>query len=373
VAPASAGRAGAGRAPADAGRVLDADFLLLGSVRASGGRLRVSTRLAEAASGAQLWADRLEGDLADVFALQDRVTRAVASALALSIEERVLAEARGRPPERLEAYACWVRGMQCIRRGTRESDLEARRFFERALAIDPAYARAYAGLSLSWFNDWSCTAWERWDETERRAFEYAVEATRLDDRDHVTHCILGRILLYRREFDRAAEHLARALALNPNDADVLAHLSLGYAYLGEPERGLEAGLAARSLNPFHPEWYLPCVAANHVVARRPREAVALLERAPDLFVDTRAFLAAERAHLGDAARARDEARRFLARFRSDVSRRAAGDDGEAVRWLLHVNPLRRAEDREHLLAGLAAAGLVVPASAPGAETAPGAH
>jgi TolB-like protein len=367
VAPASAGRPGlAALAPGEAGRALEADYLLVGSVRASGGRLRVSTRLVEAASGAQLWADRLEGDLADVFALQDRVARAVASALALSIEERVLAGARARPPDGLEAYACWVRGMQCIRRGTRESDLEARRFFERALVIDPAYARAYAGLSLSWFNDWSCAAWERWDETQGRAFEYALQATRLDDRDHVTHCILGRILLYRREFERAAEHLSRSLALNPNDADVLAHLALGFAYLGEPERGLEAGLAARALNPFHPEWYLPCVAASHVVARQPREAVELLERAPDLFVDTRAFLAAEHAHLGETARARENARRFLARFRSDISRRATGDDGEPVRWLLHVNPLRRAEDRAHLLAGLAAAGLVVPATAPDA-------
>jgi TolB-like protein len=372
VAPASSGRQGlAAPAPGEIGRTLDADHLLVASVRAAGGRLRISTRLVESGTGTQLWGDRFEGDLADVFALQDRVTRAVASALVLRIDECVLADAQRRPPERLEAYACWLRGIQCVRRGTPESDLDARRFFEQALSIDPAYARAYSGLSLSYFNDWSCAAWERWDETERRAFEYALEATRLDDRDHVTHCVLGRILLYRREFERAAEHLDRAVALNPNDADMLAHLAIGYAYLGEAERGVEVGLAARSLNPFHPDWYFPCIAANHFVARRPREAVELLERAPDLFVDGRAFMAAAYAHLGEVARARENARRFLERFRSHIARGArSGDDAEPVRWVLHVNPFRRADDRAYLLDGLARAGLVVRAAEAGRDGPP---
>ena len=149
---------------------------------------------------------------------------------------------RGAPPLRSgDLRPCWLRGMRTMRLGTREADLEARRDFERALSIDPAYARAHSGLSLSYFNDWSCAAWDRWDENERKAFEHALEAARLDEHDHVTHCILGRILVCRREFERAAEHLARALALNPNDPDVLAHLALGRAYLGEPELGLELG------------------------------------------------------------------------------------------------------------------------------------
>jgi tetratricopeptide (TPR) repeat protein len=247
------------------------DYLLVASIRAAGGRLRVAARLAAAATDAQLWAERFEGDLADTFALQDRVAQAVAGALALRIDEAELRAASHRPAESLEPHALWLRGMQCLRRGAVEADLEARRLFEQALALDRDYARAWAGLSLSHFNDWSCAAWERWEETERKAFEYAVEATRRDPHDPVTQCILGRILLYRREFERAAEHLARAHALNPNEPDVLAHLSLGHAYLGEPERGLALGETALRLNPSPPDWYLPCVAANHLVARRPRE------------------------------------------------------------------------------------------------------
>jgi TolB-like protein/Tfp pilus assembly protein PilF len=344
-------------APAPGRAPPSADYLLSASVRAAGGRLRVVARLEEAGTGAQVWGDRVDADLADVFAMQDRVTRAVVSALALRIDEQELSGALRKPPERLEAYACWLRGMQCLRRGARESDLEARRLFERALEIDPGYARAYSGLSLSWFNDWSCRAWERWEETHRNAFRYAVEAARLDDRDHVTHCILGRILLYRREFEAARDHLGRALALNPNDADVLAHLAGGYAYLGEPERGLACGEDARALNPLHPQWYLPFIAVNHLLARRPREALALMERAPDVFVDSRGYLAATYAHLGDRARAAENAARFLERFRADIARGAPADAGEPVRWMLHINHFRREEDRLFVVEGLALAGL----------------
>jgi TolB-like protein/Tfp pilus assembly protein PilF len=343
--------------PAAMGQALGAEYLLFASVRAAVGRLRVTARLVEAASGRQAWADRFDADQADVFAVEDRIAQAVVSALALGIDESELARARGRAPERLDAYACWVRGMTCLRRGTREADLEARGLFRRALELDPAYARAYVGLSLSHFNDWSCAAWERWDDNEREAFRYAQDAVRLDDHDGVVHSILGRILLYRREFEAAAAHLERALALNPNDADVLANVALGYAYLGEPERGLALGAAARRLHPFHPEWYVAVLAVGHFLARAPREAIDLLARAPDAHVDTRAFLAAAHAHLGDLDRARADLRRFLSRFASSIAPGARPD--QAIGWVLRVNPLRRVEDRSYLVAGLARAGLPV--------------
>jgi TolB-like protein len=345
----------ADRRAADGERGAEADYLLLGSIRASAGRLRVNARLVDGRSGAEIWGERAEADLADVFSVQDRIAGAVVATLAARIDEAELAQALRQPGATVDAYGCWLRGMRSVRVGTREADLEARRHFERALSIDPAYARAYSGLSLSHFNDWSCAAWERWDENERLAFEYATQATRLDERDHVTHCILGRILLYRREFARAAEHFDRALALNRNDPDVLAHLALGHAYLGDPERGLELGLAARRLNPVHADWYFPCIAANHFVARRPREGLELVERAPDGHVDTRAFMAAAYGHLGEAARAREHAAKFLERFRGGIVR--DGTAADAVSWMLRVNPFRREEDLAYLLDGLSRAGL----------------
>jgi TolB-like protein len=347
----------------ETGRTVGAGYLLATSVRAGIGRLRLSLRLVEAESSRQLWADRFDVDLAGAFEAQDRITRAVTAALAVQIEASELEEALRRPPERLEAYECWLRGMHGMRRGTREADLEARRLFERALEMTPGFARAYSGLSLSYFNDWSCAAWERWDETERKAYDYALEATRLDDRDHVTHCILGRILLYRREYERGIEHLRRAVALNPNDADVLAHACIGHGFYGDPGPAVALEADARAIHPFHPDWYFVAFGVSRFVARQPREALERLERAADLVVDGRAYMAAARAHLGDVEGARADARCFVERFARAIAGGRPFAPEDSVRWILRVNPLRRDEDRAHLLDGLARAGVVIPPGA----------
>jgi len=357
----------AGLEPAAIGAALGAAYLLCGGVRAAGGRLRVAARLVEARSGRQVWADRHEADVADVFGVQDRIAQAVASALALGIDERELEHARARPPDRLDAYACCLRGMVRLRGGDAAADREARALFLRALELSPGCARAHAGLSLSHFNDWSCAAWERWDENEREAFRHASEAVRLDPRDHLAHYILGRVLLYRREFERAAHHLDRALALNPNDADALVQLALGRTYLGDAAQGLALAAAARRLHPFHPPFYRIAEGIAWFFAREPAQAVGLLEQEPDAYVDTRAFLAAARAHLGDAAGARAERERFLARFQRSIAPGAPPDDAAA--WVLRVNPLRRAEDRAWVLEGLARAGVGAPPPAVDVPTA----
>ena len=186
----------------------------------------------------------------------------------------------GKPLSSLEVYDCWLRGLDCLRRGTVEDDERARAFFERALTIDPHSARAHAGISLSHFNEWSCQAWELWDDKERLAFDHASRAAALDDRDALVQIVLGRILLYRRHFDEAARHVDRAIELNPNDADVLAQAAMCRAYLGDAAVGGRAGHKAARLNPRHPGWYAYCAALPLFVLERYAEAVALLAPAP---------------------------------------------------------------------------------------------
>ncbi len=340
---------------AAAGRALSADYLLTGSVRAGQGRLRVAARLSESTTARQVWAGRHDAELADVFAVQDRIAQEVANALALCIDDHELLRSRQRPPERLDAYQCWVKGMAHLRTGRPEGDREARALFLRALELDPSSARAHAGLSLAHFNDWSCSAWERWDDNEAGAYRHAVEAVRLDPHDHVPHLILGRILIYRREFDLGAVHLDRALVLNGSDADGLAHAALGQAYLGDPGRGLALAAEARRLHPFHPAWYQAVAALDHFFAGDVREAARLFELASDAFVDVRAFLAAAYARAGRLDEARENAERFLARYRSSIA--PFGPPMDPVDWLLRVNPFRREGDRAVLLEGLERAGL----------------
>ncbi|HXG03204.1 MAG TPA: tetratricopeptide repeat protein, partial [Candidatus Binatia bacterium] len=332
-------------------------YLLQGSVRRVGDTVRVAARLVEAPSGRQLWGDRFDARAEDLLAVQDEIVARVAAALSVEIDGARLRQARRKPLASLEVYDCWLRGLDCLRRGSVEDDERARAFFERALALDPHWARAHAGLSLSHFNEWSCQAWERWDDKERLAYEHACRAAALDDRDAVIQMVLGRILIYRRRFDEAAGHVDRAIALNPNDADVLAQAALCRAYLGQPESAVALAAKAVRLNPRHPEWYAACAAVPLFLLGRYAEAVGVMAPAPRATVDLPAYLAAAHALDGDGVRAAAALRMFLGDLEEKILFGRSPEPGEPLRWLLHVNPFRRAEDAEHLARGLALAGL----------------
>ncbi|MCC7276257.1 MAG: hypothetical protein IT561_26560 [Alphaproteobacteria bacterium] len=359
-----------GLAPAEAGRRLGARYLLTGSVRRAGCGIRAVTELIDAATGHYLWMHRYDiaaDGIAD--ALAD-IGRSVAGALVPRIDAALLQEGRRKPIDRLGTYDLWLRALARLRDGTAESHVEARICLQRALEADPHCARAHAGLSLTWFNEWSCLAWERWEETADNAYRHAAEAVARDPADHMTHAILGRILLYRRDFARAERHIERAVALNPNDADMLVQAALAFAYLGDPERGIAAADAAIRLNPLHDDWYFAHAFAPRLLARDFEGALALGLRAPDAATDMRAHLAVAQAMLGRTDEAAADMARFRAHFRANITGGREPEPGEAARWILHVNPLRRAEDRAFLREGLARAGLDVPPDA-GEAPAPG--
>jgi TolB-like protein/Tfp pilus assembly protein PilF len=334
-----------------------AAHILRGSVRRIGDVIRVAVQLVERASGRQLWANRYDATATELPDVQDEIVARVAGTLAIQVDEVRLAAARRTPLASLEAYDCWLRGLDCLQRGTIEADAEARGLFERALAIDPAYARGYAGLSLSHFNEWSCQAWEHWDEKERLAYDYAQRAAELDDGDAVVQIVLGRILLFRRQFDEAAHHVERALALNPNEANVLAHASLCLGLLGDAGQAVGLARKAKRLNPYFPQWYVAAEAQALFLLGRYEEASQIAVKTPAGIVDLPAWLAAACALAGDIGRARAYVDRFLIDFTKRITFGRAPEHGEPLRWLLHVNPFRQLGDSERLAQGLRAAGL----------------
>jgi DNA-binding SARP family transcriptional activator/TolB-like protein len=346
--------------PREAGARLGARYCLAGSVAERGATLRIGAELLDTASGHCLWSERYDVRAAEVFAAQDEISGAVAAALAVRIDGDLLHRAVHKPLESLEAYDCWLRGVAALRQGSPESLEESRPLFRRALEIDPGFARAYTGLSLSHFNEWSCLAWERWDDNERHAYAYAEQGARMDASDHLTHFVLGRILLYRRDFARAELHLARAEALNPNDADMLAQMAFSDACLGEARRGTDRAALARRLNPFHDDWYFAFAAFAALLARQLPESIDLARRAPLAATDMHACLACAQAHLGRLDEAHRHRDAFLDIFRRRICSGADPAPDAPARWLLHVNPVRRAEDRAFLVEGLGRAGLAVP-------------
>lgn len=341
--------------PADASV---ATFRLRGSVRRAGDVVRVTAQLVEVASGAQRWAERYDAPAARLSSLQDDIVARVASTLAIEIDSVRLARARRKPPSSLEAYDWWLRGIDALHGGTAEDDLRARGFFERALALDPSFARAHAGLSLSHFNEWSCQAWEVWDDKERLAYEHASRAAALDDGDAQVQMVLARVHVYRRDFDHGARLVERALALNPNDADVLAQASLARSYLGDPASGLALAEKAIRLHPRHPAWYCVSLAVALFALGRYAEVRDAVGVAPGAAVDVPAYLAASASLAGDAAAAASWRAVFEATFVEKITFGRAPEAGEPLRWIEQVNPYRDPAPLAALAQGLHAAGLM---------------
>jgi len=347
-----------GRSAEEIGRELGADFVLEGSIRRTDEQMRIATHLSSTATGLHVSSDRYDVPARAIFELEDRIVRQVAGALAVRIDHEILERAQRRRAEDLGAYDCWLRAMQHLHRDKPRGVEKARELFRRALELDPNYARAYSGIALAYYNDWNCHAWDRWAECQTQAFEHARKAIELDPSDHIPHCILGQVHLYRREFELVEKHHGRALALNPNDADCLARMAQAQCQLGDPAAGIELGEAARKLNPRFPDWYVGFLGLPYLMAARHEEAAAVMEQAPDAFIDTRGILAAAYGFLGQKAKAREHGDAFLAGFESKIQPGKKADPAEAVRWLQQVTPFRQETDARYLRKGLKKAGLI---------------
>ncbi len=334
-------------------RSVRADFVLGGSLRRAGDRLRVSTRLVEREPGSVIWAERFDAELQDVFSIQDRIAEQVVATVSNRINATLLTAARRKQRTELAAYDYWLRGLDQLKQGSLAADEQARRLFEEALTKDPDFSRAHLGLSLTYFNEWSCQLWERWDENERLAFAHAERAHALDADDHYTQMVLGRILLFRREFDRAERLFDRALALNSNDADCLVQIAMSLAFLGRAADANAAFERSVRLNPYHESWYY---AYGGLVAFAAEDYARGLEYAgrvePDVMVDLAAYMAAGYHYTGQDELAREKLETYLRQFEKKILAGRDPEPGEALRWLKHVNPWKRPEDAERLVSAV---------------------
>lgn len=351
--------------------------LVDGSLRPRDGGLQVGADLVEASSGRVLWSRRFHLPARPSPAVQEDLAAQLANQVCGRLNLGRLAQVRSRPVSSLEAYDCWLRGHERLRRATAEDDEAARALFERALSIDPTYARAYAGLSLSHFKRWNWRrATPREEADDRLSLEYARRAEELDDVDPVVQLVLGRTHVYRRNFAQGRARLERALELSPNVADLLMQAAPLWAYLGEPE--MAAGMAAKAfrLNPLHDPWYPLTATIGQFCAGRLEAALELLARSPpDIVFEQHAVAAACLGLLGREAEGRALVPKFLEAQRASIAGGQDSDPAEAVRQLLDSNPFCREEDLALLVEGLARVGLTTAArsSAPAAPIAEGAR
>lgn len=335
------------------------DFVLGGNLRRHGQRIRVATQLVDRITSNVVWGERFDREAEDVFSITDEITAQVVATVSDRIHANLLATSKRKPATEFVAYDYWLQGLDRLREGTLDADAAARGLFEAALAQDPTYARAHLGLSLSYFNEWSCQLWERWDEHECRAFEHAERAHALDPEDHYAQMVLGRILLFRREFVRAESFLDRALALNRNDPDCMVQIAMGLAFLGRAEEGETIFERCRWLNPYHPDWYYAFGAVIAFARQRYARCIEYAERTPqNIMVDLPAYWAAALHWTAQPQLARRCLERYLQQFQEKIVRDRHPGPGEALRWLMHVNPWRIAGDERRLVDAVRAVGML---------------
>lgn len=336
------------------GRELGVRYVLEGSVRRAGDRVRIIAQLIDAVTGAHRWVERYDRELNDVFAVQDEVSRAIVAILVAQVNRAEAERTLLKPPATWQAYDFFIRASDVFiaaRSSFNVADLyEARRLLEHSIALDPNYARAYATLSHTHLLAWIF----RLDEDHlsptaiERAYRLAWKAVQLDPNLPIAHANLGHVLSFEGQHDQSIAEFERAIALNPNFTDWRFGMTLVRA--GEPERAIQVLETHMRCDPF----YVPSMPLALGIARfhlkEYSEALPLLRefasRSPNL-TQGHIVLAACLAQLGRLDEARAEVAEVLRIDRNYTI------DGTQRR----VSPFKYTEDAEHLFDGLRKAGL----------------
>jgi adenylate cyclase len=331
---------------------LDVRYVLDGSVQRQGKRLRINTELTDVAANHPIWAERFEGSTDELFEFQDRITGSILGSLEPRVRAVEAARVGDRPTESLDAYHCVLKAMALLYFFTSDSYQVAGELLERAIALDPSYAQAYAYLAW-WLNFRIGEGWSLNPDADRaRALTVSQRAIELDREDAFVLAVGGHVLAFLGRKPREAIDLFdQALAINQNSAFAWGLSALTLSYLGRPDEALERLQNVWRLNPFDPLnfyfWITSGIA--EFVAGRYAEAIAWLRksrRANPRFIACLRMLAASLALSGDEVEAQAVARDLL-----------AIEPPFRVSTFISWYPLQRKDDLARLEAGLFAAGL----------------
>jgi adenylate cyclase len=327
-------------------RELRVEYVIEGSVRKAGNRVRVTVQLIDAEADRHVWAERFDRQLEDIFAIQDEVTTAIVATLPGRLEAATRERVARKPTDNMAAYECVLAGKLLHHRSNRADNEAALRMLDRAVALDPNYAHAHAWracvLGQAWVNGYCQDRDATWKEVVRE-LEIALD---LDSNDSDVHRILAAVNLTGKKHDKAVFHQERALTLNPNDDLIVVQQGEVLTWLGRPEEGVPWIEKAMRLNPYHPERFWNHLGRAHFVAGHYADAIAAFSRitAPDHL--HHAFLAACHAELDNETAAR-----------SHVAEAVKREPAFCIENYLKTLHYKRPEDLEHHRAALIKAGL----------------
>ncbi len=327
---------------------LGAKYVIEGSVRKGGDRVRVAVQLVDAETGHHLWAERYDRKIDDIFALQDEITERIAATVAPELERAERQRSVAKPPSSLQAWDCYLRGMSVIQEFSKEGNQRAREMFERAIALDPTYSRGYSRLAYSHYRDAYLGFSDNHEQSAANCLKAAEKAVALDDADPFAHFTRSRGLHLAGRIAQALLEAKLVIELNPND--FLGHASLGALFIsaGQPDDGVAALNRALKLSPKDPRFYifLSHQSSGHFVAGHYDEAARLAKDALERHPGDPAANLLLIASLSNGGRI-EEARQVLANGAPIDP--AFLNRSWVIRWLAQA-------DREPILDGLRKAG-----------------
>ena len=335
----------------DIARDLGVRYVLEGSVRKAGNRIRVTAQLIDSATGGHVWANRFDRELTDIFDIQDELTREIVGALKVNLAVGEEGRLLRRRAASVEAYELLLRCREQMMLLTRSGNIAARGLAEAAIAIDTNYAAAYALIAFTHLNDYANGYSSNPEESLRVGRELAERAVSMDDQDAACHWALGVAYSWGRDLDRAEAEARRGLALAPNFAQGLVLLATVQIYAGNPSGAIETLDALMRLDPHYPDISLQFLADARFSLGDFEGAAEAIERRLRLNPEAGtafALLASCYGWLGraeDARRAWDEALRI--------------NPGLSIERRRQVQPFRNPEDFERRVEGLRRAGLNV--------------
>lgn len=319
-------------------------YLVAGSVRRSSERIRITAQLIDAVTGSNLWSERHDREMQDVFAIQDEVASLIVATLTGRMQEAEIRAARSKPTDNLQAYDCLLCGIDYLRSYGEGVNRRAIDMFEKAISLDPRYGLAHGLLGLALLVEYKFANAPL--EIKGRALACALEGVRLAPDEARCHQFLGDAHLYgQRNLELAIVHYQRSIALNPDDANGLVRLGLALTFAGRATEGVAAIRQAMRNNPLHPDYYWGDLA---IAAYTERDYQLALEANRRMVSHGRywdaARYAACLAQLGRLDEARAEAQRVLG---------MKPDFHLASECLLYEDPT----DAEHVKDGMRKAGL----------------
>jgi adenylate cyclase len=292
-------------------RELGVRYVVEGSVRKSGNRVRITVQLIEAESDHHIWAERYDRELEDIFAIQDEVTSAIVATLPGRLEADARSRAERKPPANMAAYECVLEAKLLHHRSNRDDNARAIKMIRRAIELDPRYGHAHAWHACILGQQWGYKWCEDLAETEAAVTHELEIALELDQNDSDVHRILAAVGVVRSDLDKAVFHQQRALHLNPNDDLIVVQQGEILTWLGQPEEGIEWIHKAMRLNPFHPERFWFHLARAQFTARRYAEAIESLRHITVPYSLHHALIAACHAQLGNVSTAAAHTREVL--------------------------------------------------------------